>query len=117
MSIPFGRYSIEGLNKVEGNSTGITIETQVGASVKAIFDGDVSSVFNIEGNSVVFIKIGKFFIAYSNLSSVNVAKGDKVKAGQVLGKAGENTEGIGEMQLVLMEDKTNLNPEQWLRRK
>jgi murein hydrolase activator len=116
VSIPFGRYSIEG-TKLEGNSTGITIETQVGALVKTIFDGDVSSVFNLEGNSVVFIKIGKFFIAYSNLSSVNVAKGDKVKVGQVLGKAAENSDGIGEIQLVLMEDKTNLNPEQWLRRK
>ncbi len=116
ISIPYGRYSIEG-TKLEGNSTGITIETQIGASVKAIFDGDVSSVFNLEGNSVVFIKIGKFFIAYSNLSSVNVAKGDKVKVGQVLGKAAENSDGTGEIQLVLMEDKTNLNPEQWLRRK
>jgi murein hydrolase activator len=116
VSIPFGPYSIEGL-KVKGNSTGITIETQVGASVKAIFEGDVSAVFNIEGSSAVLIRIGKFFISYSNLSSVNVAKGDKVKVGQVLGKAADNSDGIGEMQLVLMEDKTNLNPEKWLRRK
>lgn len=117
VSVPFGPHGIEGLAKIVTNNPGITIETQVGASVKSIFDGEVSTVFNIEGSSAVLIKIGKFFISYSNLSSVNVAKGDKVKVGQLLGKAAENSDGNGEIELLLMEEKTNLNPEQWLRRK
>jgi murein hydrolase activator len=117
ISIPFGRYSVEGLKGIEGNSPGITIETQVGISVKAIFDGEVSTVFNIEGSSAILIKAGKFFISYSNLASVNVTKGEKVKVGQVLGKAGENSDGNGEIQLVLMDVNKNLNPEQWLRRR
>ena len=117
VSVAFGPHAVEGLSKVVTNNPGITIETQVGASVKAIFDGEVSTVFNIEGSSAVLIKIGKFFISYSNLSSVNVSKGDKVKVGQVLGKAGENSDGNGEIELLLMEEKTNLNPEQWLRRR
>jgi len=117
VSIPFGPYSVEGLKGITSNSPGITIETQVGSVVKAIFDGEVSTVFNIEGSSAVLIKIGKFFISYSNLSSVNVAKGEKVKVGQTLGKAGENSDGNGEIQLVLMDEKRNLNPEQWLRRR
>jgi septal ring factor EnvC (AmiA/AmiB activator) len=117
ISIPFGPYSVEGLKGITSNSPGITIETQVGSAVKAIFDGEVSTVFNIEGSSAVLIKIGKFFISYSNLGSVNVTKGEKVKVGQLLGKAGENTDGTGEIQLVLMDEKRNLNPEQWLRRK
>jgi septal ring factor EnvC (AmiA/AmiB activator) len=117
ISIPFGPYSVEGLKGITSNSPGITIETQVGSAVKAIFDGEVSTVFNIEGSSAVLIKIGKFFISYSNLGAVNVAKGEKVRVGQLLGKAGENTDGNGEIQLVLMDEKRNLNPEQWLRRK
>jgi murein hydrolase activator len=117
ISIPFGPYSVEGLKGITSNSPGITIETQVGSAVKAIFDGEVSTVFNIEGSSAVLIKIGKFFISYSNLSSVNVAKGEKVRVGQLLGKAGENADGNGEIQLVLMDEKRNLNPEQWLRRR
>lgn len=109
---PFGTYGIEGTT-IRGNNPGITIETASGASVKAVFGGDVSSVFDIEGVSVVLIRHGKYFTTYSGLSSVSVAKGQKVDAGQVLGKAGEN----GEIDFLLLQENKNLNPEAWLRRK
>jgi septal ring factor EnvC (AmiA/AmiB activator) len=117
VTVPFGFYNVEGLKGIEGNSPGITIETQVGISVKAVFDGQVASVFNIEGTSAVLIHHGKYFTSYSNLSSVNVTKGESIKAGQVIGKAGDNSDGNGEIQLILMNENKNLNPEQWLRRK
>jgi murein hydrolase activator len=117
ITIPFGDYKIDGIN-VHGNNPGITIGTQVGISVKAIFDGEVSSVFHVEGTSVVLIRHGKYFTSYSNLASVNVTKGENVKAGQVVGKAGDNADGDGEVQLIIMtDDNRNLNPEQWIRRK
>ncbi|HSB92022.1 MAG TPA: peptidoglycan DD-metalloendopeptidase family protein [Flavitalea sp.] len=109
---PFGNYGIEG-TKIVGNNPGITIETASGASVKAVFAGDVSSVFDIEGVSVVLVRHGKYFTTYSGLSTVSVAKGQKVDAGQVLGKAGEN----GEIDFLLLQENKNLNPETWLRRK
>ena len=117
ISIPFGRYSVEGLKGIVSDNPGLTIETQVGASVKAVFDGEVSTVFNIEGSAAIMIKVGKFFIAYSNLSSVNVTKGEKIKVGQLLGKAAENADGNGEINFIISEENRNLNPEQWLRRK
>jgi septal ring factor EnvC (AmiA/AmiB activator) len=117
VTVPFGFYNVEGLKGIEGNSPGITIETQVGISVKAVFDGQVSSVFNIEGTSAVLIHHGKYFTSYSNLASVSVTKGESVKAGQVIGKAGDNSDGNGEIQLIIMNENKNLNPEQWLRRK
>ena len=113
---PFGNYSIAE-TKIVGNNPGITIETQPGASVKAVFDGDVSSVFEIEGVSVVFLRHGKYFTTYSGLSGVNVAKGQKVKAGQVVGRADANNDGNGEIEFLLMQENRNLNPEVWLRRK
>ncbi|HVM87780.1 MAG TPA: peptidoglycan DD-metalloendopeptidase family protein [Puia sp.] len=117
VSIPFGQYTIPGIN-VKGNSPGITIETRVGIPVKAIFDGEISSIFNIEGASVVLIRHGKYFSSYTNLTAVNVSRGESVKAGQVIGKAGENADGNGETQLIIMNDENrNLNPEQWLRRR
>jgi septal ring factor EnvC (AmiA/AmiB activator) len=109
---PFGNYGIEG-TKIVGNNPGITIETASGASVKAVFAGDVSSVFDIEGVSVVLVRHGKYFTTYSGLSSVSVAKGQKVDAGQVLGRAGGN----GEIDFLLLQENKNLNPETWLRRK
>lgn len=113
---PFGNYSIA-QTKIVGNNPGITIETQPGASVKAVFDGDVSSVFEIEGVSVVFLRHGKYFTTYSGLSGVNVAKGQKIKAGQVVGRADSNNDGNGEIEFLLMQENRNLNPEVWLRRK
>lgn len=109
---PFGNYGIEG-TKIVGNNPGITIETASGASVKAVFAGDVSSVFDIEGVSVVLVRHGKYFTTYSGLSTVSVSKGQKVDAGQVLGKAGDN----GEIDFLLLQENKNLNPETWLRRK
>lgn len=117
VTVPFGFYNVEGLKGIEGNSPGITIETQVGIPVKAVFDGQVASVFNIEGTSAVLIHHGKYFTSYSNLASVNVTKGQSIKAGQVIGKAGDNADGNGEIQLIIMNENKNLNPEQWLRRK
>lgn len=117
VKIHFGFYDVEGLKGIEGNNPGITIETQVGIAVKAIFDGQISSVFNIEGASAVLIRHGKYFTTYSNLSSVNVTKGENVKAGQVIGKAGDNSDGNGEILLIISNESKNLNPEQWLRRR
>ncbi|HLK29859.1 MAG TPA: peptidoglycan DD-metalloendopeptidase family protein [Puia sp.] len=118
VTVPFGFSEVEGMKGIKINSPGITIETQSGISIKAVFDGEVSSVFSIEGASVVLLKHGKYFTSYSNLSSASVSKGDKVKVGQIIGKAGENSDGNGEIQLIILDDANkNLNPEQWLRRK
>lgn len=109
---PFGNYGIEG-TRIVGNNPGITIETAPGSTVKAVFDGDVSSVFDIEGVSVVLVRHGKYFTTYSGLSSVSVSKGQKVKAGQSLGKAASN----GEVDFLLLQENRNQNPETWLRRR
>lgn len=108
---PYGNYGIEG-TKIVGNNPGITIETQPGASVRSVFDGDVSSVFDIEGTSVVLVRHGKFFTTYSGLSSVSVSKGDKVKTGQVIGKASNE----GEIEFLLLLENKKQNPELWLRK-
>lgn len=112
-----------GINKIPGKtrsievpSEGISIETAIGAPVKAIFDGEVSSVFNVGNKQIVMVKHGKYFTTYGNLSSANVAKGQKVTAGQVIGKAGMNDEGVGEVSLQLDTETATINPEPWLRR-
>jgi murein hydrolase activator len=117
VTIPFGISNVEGMNNIKEDNHGITIETQVGAAVHAVFDGEVSSVFNIEGSMAVSIRHGRYFTAYSNLTSVSVTKGDRVKAGQLLGHAGENEDGNGEINFILMNENKNVNPEFWLRKK
>lgn len=116
VKIHFGRYAIEG-TKLYGSNPGITIETEQGAPVKAIFEGEVSRIFDIEGNWSVLVRHGKYFTVYSNLTSVSVAKDQKVSAGQMLGRAGSNTDGNGEIEFLLMQESKNLDPESWIRRR
>src|SRR5688572_14225362 len=116
VSIHFGSYSIEG-TLLKGDNPGITIATQPGNTVKSVFDGEVVGVYNIGDGMVVTVRHGKYFTTYSNLASASVRKGDAVRTGQALGKAGRDEEGSGgQIDFLLMIEKNNVNPESWLRR-
>jgi len=117
IKIHFGPYKIEGLDNIRNNNTGLTLETEAGAAVKAVFEGQVSSVFSVDGKWTVLVRHGKYFTTYSDLSTVSVSRNDKVTAGQVLGKAGTNDSGSGEIDFILLQEKKNLDPEKWIRAK
>ena len=97
--------------------TGLTIATDIGSSVKSIFDGTVSSVVYIDDMQVVIIQHGKYFTTYSNLLSVSVQRGQAVKTGQAIGKAAANLDGVGAVDLYIQDEKVNFDPEKWLRRR
>ncbi|MFT4023505.1 MAG: peptidoglycan DD-metalloendopeptidase family protein [Flavihumibacter sp.] len=112
----FGPSKYEGLEGITYNNPGLTIEADAGSPVKAVFDGEVSTVISIGSGQGVIIKHGKYFTTYSNLSSVSVSRGQQVKVGQVLGKLDEKDGGRGELEFVITNEKNiNLNPESWLR--
>ncbi|MEO8762823.1 MAG: peptidoglycan DD-metalloendopeptidase family protein [Ginsengibacter sp.] len=118
---PVSNYIIAhfGPNKLPGgidyDNPGVTIGAKIGEPVKAVFDGEITLVSYIEDKQAVFIKHGKYFTVYSNLASASVQRGDNVKTGQVIGKAGANDEGQGQVDFILMKESNNINPEQWLR--
>ena len=117
VSIHFGIYTIPG-TKITGRSDGVYISTDVGSSVKAVADGEVSSVYDLGGEQAVTVKHGKYFTTYSHLSSVNVNQGQQVNAATTIGKAAANDAGEGEVLFMVINEKSLfLNPEQWLRRK
>lgn len=112
-----------GSNKIENtlltfDNPGITISTpSPGVAVKAVFDGEVSGVYNLGDGMVVTIRHGKYFTTYSNLSGVTVTKGSVVKTGQQIGKAGKDDEGSGgQVDFILMIETKNVDPLPWLRR-
>lgn len=109
----FGANELPG--GIDYNNPGVSIGAKVGESVKAVFDGEVTLVSYIDDKQAVFIKHGKYFTVYSNLASASVQRGDKVKTGQVIGKAGMNEEGQGQVDFILMQESTNVNPQSWLR--
>ena len=118
ISLGFGRYKIEGIGPdVVGDNPGLTFSTPVGETVKSIFDGEVASVSKIGGNYLVILRHGKYFTAYSNLSSVSVAKGGTVSRGQSLGAVANDPEtGTGKLDFILMVEDKNVNPVQWMKK-
>lgn len=112
----FGRNKIEGTSIIEDN-IGVTIQTVAGTAVKSVFEGVVTTIYDVAGSQTVTIKHGKYFTTYYNLSTVNVTKGASVNMGQVIGKAAENEDGEGEIIFVVNAESTFVNPESWLKNK
>jgi murein hydrolase activator len=115
VSVVFGRNKIGDLIF---DSPGISITTpSVGASVKAVFGGEVAAVYNLGDGMAITIRHGKYFTTYSNLSSVNVSKKDPIALGQVIGHSAQAEEGDGgQVDFILMIETKNVNPEPWLHR-
>lgn len=112
----FGRNKIEGTSIIEDN-IGVTIQTVAGTAVKSVFEGVVTTIYDVAGSQTITIKHGKYFTTYYNLSTVNVTKGATVTMGQVIGKAAENDDGEGEIIFVVNAESTFVNPESWLKNK
>lgn len=121
VKIKFGKYEYylsENSNPLIDDNPGVTLATNPGAPVKAIFKGEVAGVTRLADEMVVVIRHGKYFTTYSNLTGVMVKKGDQVSQGQVLGKAGNDEDGSGgKIDFILMDESRTVNPEVWLRRK
>lgn len=110
VSMHFSRQKVEGLN-IDYDNPGITIETEAGKSVKAVFDGQVTYIFYIGEVQGVVIKHGKYFSTYSNLSSASVTKGQQVNRGQVIGQVADKGDGQGELEFIISNEKNqNFNP-------
>lgn len=116
VSMHFGTQKVEGLDKITYDNPGITIETDAGKAVKAVFEGEVTYIINISDVQGVIIKHGKYFTTYSNLSSASVSKGQQVKRGQVIGHVADKGDGDGDLEFIISNEKNNVNPELWLRR-
>lgn len=111
----FGPYTIPG-TQLRGKSDGLYFSVPVGAPVKAVADGVVSSVYDLGGEQAVTIRHGKYFTTYSHLSSVSVSQGQNVGPQTVVGRAAANENGEGELLFMVINDRSVfLNPEQWLR--
>ena len=110
-------YGSNKIDRLEIISQGISIGCEIGSPVKIIFGGEVVLVNNYDDVQMVVVKHGRYFTGYSNLSGVNLSKGQTVQTGQVIGKVAANLDGIGAMDLIISNEKSDLNPESWLRRR
>jgi septal ring factor EnvC (AmiA/AmiB activator) len=82
----FGKNAHPTLDNVYTNNNGIDISAPKGAQVRAVFEGEVTSVLNIPGaGKVVIIKHGNYRTVYSNLQETYVKIGSKVNTKQSIG--------------------------------
>jgi len=115
----FGRQKHPTLPHVEITNSGIDMQTEPGAGVRSVFNGEVSAVFRPDGyNNVVVIRHGKFMTVYANLGSISVSTGQKVKAGQNIGTVftDANDSNRSVLHFEIRNQRLKENPELWLRR-
>src|SRR5690606_31720517 len=104
VSIHFGPYTTAGTN-IRDTNPGVTIATNAGGPVKAVFDGEVAAIHNYGDGVAIVLRHGKYFTTYSNLSGVSVRKGATVSTGQVIGKVGYSQDGAnGQVDFMLMDE-------------
>lgn len=114
----YGQYTVEGMRGVRLDNKGINIQGQPGAQARAVYDGEVASVFHVNGLANIIVRHGTYLSVYCNLSSVRVAVGQKVSTRQTLGSifSDPNDGGRTILHFQLRKETTKLNPEQWLAR-
>jgi septal ring factor EnvC (AmiA/AmiB activator) len=114
----YGQYSVEGLRNVKLDNKGIDIQGKPGAQARAIFDGKVAAVFQLNGLFNILIRHGNYISVYCNLASASVKTGDTVTTRQALGQVFSDGADNGRtvLHFQLRKEKEKLNPEPWLNR-
>lgn len=108
----FGVYYTDG---IKNDNRGIDIRTSPGAPVRAVFEGEVSKVVDIEGSYVVLIHHGAYFTSYTNLKSVSVSAGQKVSTRQNIGSAATDpATGETVISFQLYKGSSAVDPKTWL---
>ncbi|MCF8224956.1 MAG: peptidoglycan DD-metalloendopeptidase family protein [Bacteroidales bacterium] len=104
------------LSGVKISNNGIDISATQGTKARAIFDGEVTSVFAILGaNYAVLVMHGEYISVYQNLVDLKVKAGDKVKSKQEIGTIhSDPEENIAVLHLQIRRERDILNPEKWL---
>jgi len=99
------------------DSPGIDISTAAGAGVRAVFEGTVERVGAMAAfGTFVLISHGEYTTLYGNLSAVNVRQGQRIRAGQTVGRAGTNSDRRGAaVFFAVFEGGSAVNPTGWLR--
>ncbi len=116
VSLGYGDQTHPLFNTIKVHNSGVEITTDRGASARAVFGGEVTSVIVISPvNKAVMIQHGDYFTVYQNLSSVNVNKGDKVSIKESIGTVRTNGEtGKTILKFLILQNTTYNNPEGWL---
>jgi septal ring factor EnvC (AmiA/AmiB activator) len=112
----FGKHQHPIHEHVTVNNKGIYLQTVSGAQARAIYEGEVTWCAQMNGSFAVIIQHGNYRSVYSQLKTIKVKQGDKVKAKQAIGEIMTNTaeDNKTELYFQIYKDRIILNPSLWL---
>jgi len=114
----FGKQPHPVLKGIVIENNGIDITTEKGASVRALFRGEVSSVIVIPGaGKAVIVSHGAYRTVYSNLRDASVIKGQKVETKATVGTVLTDDNGsIAHVEIwkITTEGLVKVDPGPWL---
>ncbi|MEN9913381.1 MAG: hypothetical protein RL528_96 [Bacteroidota bacterium] len=114
----YGKNPHPTLNGVVTNNNGIDITCSIGSNVRAVFGGEVSSIFSIQGaGKVIIVKHGNYRSVYSNIKDTYVKIGAKVATKQNIGsliQEGNISICHFEIHQVINGVTQSLNPSIWI---
>lgn len=111
----FGKQPHPVWKNVLVDNTGVDIQTNKEEEVRSVFDGEVKTRAFVPGMSnVVIVKHGTYYTVYSRLKEVQVEKGQKLRATDIIGKVQTDPDGISEVHFEVWKNTQKLDPEKWL---
>ena len=116
---PYGKSAHPTLPGITLSNSGVDIETTENATVRAIFEGEVTSIQDAKGaNIAIIIRHGDYLTTYFNLKNIKVRLGQKVTLKQPLGEVSRNAfTGKSILKFRVSKNQTKLNPTQWISRR
>jgi len=110
-------YRKDPFKRKTGFHSGIDIEANYGQPIVATADGIVTqaSWHSSYGKTVIIKHEDKYETLFGHLSAITVKEGDKVKVGDVIGKAGSTGRSTGtHLHYEVMKDDKRVNPKTFL---
>jgi murein hydrolase activator len=117
ISVRFGK-KVHPVYRVEIPSEGIEIATEPLSTVRSVHDGFVSIVMPLNGfDTMVVVNHGRYKTAYGNLTGVTVRPQSYVRAGDIIGRGGDENSSMGSAVFFMIRDgEMNIDPEKWISR-
>lgn len=114
----FGKQQHPTIKNISITNNGIDIRTEESAAVRAIHEGVVAGVQFIPGHDyTVILQHGDYYTVYTNLAETSLAKGETVRAKQVMGRVSTNPiTGASELHFELWHQKDRINPVGWIKK-
>lgn len=105
------------LSKVTINNKGTYFQSPSGTTARAVYSGEVTTIFSTDGAWVVIVQHGSYRTVYSNLSAVYVKIHQKVSEKQAIGKIySDRDTGKTELYFQIWNGRNIQNPESWIAR-